>query len=184
MLAVLDDADPRSTRATAPLEGRRGAASRRSRPCSRGFRRPSRGLALLRGLTRRRGATRAGAAAVAAPQFHDNRVIAGTFAFNLLLGRDGLATEEALAEAHALCVELGLGPLLERMPAGLLQQVGESGWQLSHGERSRLYLARAPPGRRRGAPRRELRRARSENQRRFLACALARAPTLVVIAHP
>ena len=33
--------------------------------------------------------------------------------------------------------------LLERMPAGLLQMVGESGWQLSHGERSRLFIARA-----------------------------------------
>ena len=29
------------------------------------------------------------------------------------------------------------------MPAGLLQIVGETGWQLSHGERSRLYIARA-----------------------------------------
>ena len=29
------------------------------------------------------------------------------------------------------------------MPSGLLQTIGETGWQLSHGERSRLYLARA-----------------------------------------
>ena len=29
------------------------------------------------------------------------------------------------------------------MPAGMQQMVGESGWQLSHGERSRLYVARA-----------------------------------------
>ena len=29
------------------------------------------------------------------------------------------------------------------MPAGLWQIVGETGWQLSHGERSRLYIARA-----------------------------------------
>ena len=29
------------------------------------------------------------------------------------------------------------------MPSGILQTVGETGWQLSHGERSRLYLARA-----------------------------------------
>ena len=29
------------------------------------------------------------------------------------------------------------------MPAGLQQMVGETGWQLSHGERSRLYIARA-----------------------------------------
>jgi ATP-binding cassette subfamily B protein len=36
-----------------------------------------------------------------------------------------------------------LSGLLERMPSGMLQIVGESGWQLSHGERSRLYIARA-----------------------------------------
>lgn len=29
------------------------------------------------------------------------------------------------------------------MPLGLHQPVGESGWQLSHGERSRVFAARA-----------------------------------------
>ena len=29
------------------------------------------------------------------------------------------------------------------MPSGLEQIVGETGWQLSHGERTRVYLARA-----------------------------------------
>jgi ATP-binding cassette, subfamily B, bacterial len=29
------------------------------------------------------------------------------------------------------------------MPAGLMQMGGETGWQLSHGERSRLFLVRA-----------------------------------------
>ena len=29
------------------------------------------------------------------------------------------------------------------VPSGLQQTVGETGWQLSHGERSRLYIARA-----------------------------------------
>ena len=28
------------------------------------------------------------------------------------------------------------------MPAGLLQMVGDTGWQLSQGERSRFYIAR------------------------------------------
>ncbi|MFY0536919.1 ATP-binding cassette domain-containing protein [Nannocystis pusilla] len=32
---------------------------------------------------------------------------------------------------------------MERMPSGLQQMVGETGWQLSHGERSRLFIARA-----------------------------------------
>ena len=39
--------------------------------------------------------------------------------------------------------ELDLGPLLARMPSGLEQLVGDSGWQLSHGERSRLFIARS-----------------------------------------
>ena len=48
-----------------------------------------------------------------------------------------------MLEAEELCQRLGLGPLLRRMPADLQQQVGETGWQLSHGERSRIFLARA-----------------------------------------
>jgi ATP-binding cassette subfamily B protein len=38
--------------------------------------------------------------------------------------------------------ELGLGDLIERMPAGLMQPVGETAWQLSQGEKSRVRLAR------------------------------------------
>jgi ATP-binding cassette subfamily B protein len=37
----------------------------------------------------------------------------------------------------------GVGDLLDRIPAGLIQMVGETGWQLSHGERSGLFMARA-----------------------------------------
>ena len=36
----------------------------------------------------------------------------------------------------------GLGARLDRMPAGLLQMVGETGWPLSQGERRRLSIAR------------------------------------------
>ncbi|HYL37364.1 MAG TPA: ABC transporter ATP-binding protein [Bryobacteraceae bacterium] len=79
----------------------------------------------------------------AAPQFHENHVLAETFAFNLIMGRRKLPSPRDLPDAQAICRELGLAPLLERMPAGLLQMVGETGWQLSHGERSRLYVARA-----------------------------------------
>jgi ATP-binding cassette, subfamily B, bacterial len=79
----------------------------------------------------------------AAPQFHDNHVLAETFAFNALMARNQVPEPAEIAEAEALCRELGLGELLERMPAGMLQLVGESGWQLSHGESSRLYIARA-----------------------------------------
>jgi len=63
--------------------------------------------------------------------------------------------------------------------------VGETGWQLSHGERSRLFLARAL-----------LQRAKMvildesfgaldpANLARALRCTLDRARTLLVIAHP
>jgi len=42
-----------------------------------------------------------------------------------------------------VCTELGLGDLIHRVPAGMSQIVGDTGWQLSHGERSRLFIARA-----------------------------------------
>jgi ATP-binding cassette, subfamily B, bacterial len=78
-----------------------------------------------------------------APQFHDNHVLMGTFGFNLLMGRGWPPRSTDLEEAEAVCRNLALGPLLDRMPAGIHQVLGETGWQLSHGERSRLYLARA-----------------------------------------
>ena len=78
-----------------------------------------------------------------APQFHENHVLTGTFLYNALLGRPGITRRQDVAEAEAVCRELGLGPLLDRMPSGLMQLVGETGWQLSHGERSRLFIARA-----------------------------------------
>ena len=109
-----------------------------------GLRRPDSGLLLFRGLDRdtlgidawRRGI-------VLAPQFQENHLLVGPLAYNLLLGRRWPPTPGDLQEAEALCEELGLGPLLGRMPLGLYQPVGESGWQLSHGERSRVFAARA-----------------------------------------
>lgn len=79
----------------------------------------------------------------AAPQFHENHILSGTLAFNLLMGRNWPPSEDELEQARRLCVDLGLGDLLDRMPSGLKQMVGETGWQLSHGERSRIFLARA-----------------------------------------
>jgi ATP-binding cassette subfamily B protein len=109
-----------------------------------GLRSPDSGLLLLGGLDHRS----VGSAAwrqrvVAAPQFHENHVLTSTFAFNLLMGRRWPPNEEDVKEADAVCRNLQLGDLLDRMPAGMLQMVGETGWQLSHGERSRLYMARA-----------------------------------------
>jgi ABC-type multidrug transport system fused ATPase/permease subunit len=70
-------------------------------------------------------------------------MLVGPLAYNLLLGRRWPPTPADLDEAAELCEDLGLGPLLARMPLGLYQPVGESGWQLSHGERSRVFAARA-----------------------------------------
>ena len=120
-----------------------------------------------------------------APQFHENHVFSSTFQFNLLLGTGWPPTPEAVEEATELCQELGLGPLLERMPGGLLQMVGETGWQLSHGERSRLYLARALLRDPELVVLDESFAALDpENLERAMRCVLARARTVLVIAHP
>jgi ABC-type transport system involved in cytochrome bd biosynthesis fused ATPase/permease subunit len=71
------------------------------------------------------------------------------------------------------------------MPAGLWQLVGETGWQLSHSERSRLYMARALL---QGAPMLILDESFAvldpETLQHVHQCVLEHAPTLMVIAHP
>ena len=88
-------------------------------------------------------------------------------------------------EADVICRELGLGPLLQRMPAGLMQMVGETGWQLSHGERSRVFMARALL---QGGDLIVLDESFAaldpENLRQALECVVKRARTLLVVAHP
>lgn len=75
-----------------------------------------------------------------APQFHENFIFTNSLAFNLdPTGTASFAPDEALA----ICEELGLGDLIARMPQGMKQTLGETGWQLSHGERSRIFIARA-----------------------------------------
>jgi ATP-binding cassette, subfamily B, bacterial len=120
-----------------------------------------------------------------APQYHENHIFAAPLIFNLLMGRTYPHTGQDIAEAAEICRELGLTDLIDRMPAGLNQFVGDTGWRLSQGERSRIFLARAL-----------LQRAEvllldesfaaldPENLRQCLECVLRRAPTLVVIAHP
>ena len=168
------------------LEGPSGGGKSTLASLLTGLRQPESGLLLLGGLDlptlgtagwRRR--------VVAAPQFHDNYLFAGTLAFNLLMGRRWPPQPADLQAAETLCRALDLGPLLDRMPAGLWQIVGETGWQLSHGERSRLYIARAL-----------LQDATvlildesfaaldPETLHRVQQCVLEHAPTLMVIAHP
>jgi ATP-binding cassette subfamily B protein len=109
-----------------------------------GLRTPSSGVLLLRGLDLPTlGAEEWRRRAAAAPQFHENHVFSETLSFNLLMGRGWPPRRADVDEAEQVCCELGLGPLLARMPARMLQMIGEAGWQLSHGEKSRLYVARA-----------------------------------------
>lgn len=168
------------------LEGPSGGGKSTLAALLAGLRTPSAGLLLLRGLDQQTvGTAHWRRQVVAAPQFHENHVLTGTFAFNLLMGSQWPPRPEALREAETLCYELGLGELLERMPAGLQQMLGESGWQLSHGERSRLYIARAL-----------LQKADliildesfaaldPASLQQALQTVLARATTVLVIAHP
>jgi len=151
-----------------------------------GLRHPQSGLLLLDGLDRQTlGSEGWRKKVTAAPQFHENHVLTGTFSFNLLMGRCWPARPEDLEEAELICRELGLDALLKRMPAGLLQMVGESGWQLSHGERSRLYIARALL---QGSDLIVLDESFAsldpETLQQCFRCVLDRAPALLVIAHP
>ncbi len=101
------------------------------------------------------------------------------------MGRGWPPAQKDFEEAENICLELGLGDLLERMPAGLLQMVGETGWQLSHGERSRLRMARALLQNSELVILDESFAALDpESLRQCLQCALDRAATLLVIAHP
>jgi ATP-binding cassette subfamily B protein len=126
------------------LEGPSGGGKSTLAAVLTGLRAPSAGLMLLGGLDpqtlgeagwRRRVA--------AAPQFHENHLFGATLAFNLLMGRAWPPRASDIVDAEDVCRDLGLGPLLDRMPSKLLQMVGETGWQLSHGERSRVFIARA-----------------------------------------
>ncbi|MEX2963038.1 ATP-binding cassette domain-containing protein [Microbulbifer sp. TYP-18] len=120
-----------------------------------------------------------------APQFHENHVLAETFLFNLLLGDRWPPSHDSLRRAHTICHQLGLTPLLEKMPAGMLQTVGEMGWQLSHGERSRLFIARALLQNSELLVLDESFGALDPRTlRQSLDCVKQHAKTLLVIAHP
>ncbi len=126
------------------LEGPSGNGKSTLASLVTGLRTPESGLLLAGGLDRSTlGESRWRRRIAYAPQAHENHIFSGTLAFNLLMGRTWPPRYEDMAEADEVCRDLGLGDLLARMPAGLEQIVGESGWQLSEGERSRIFLARA-----------------------------------------
>jgi len=168
------------------LEGQSGCGKSTLAAVLIGLRSPESGLLLLRGLDRHTlGSNGWRRLVVAAPQFHENHVLTETFAFNLLMGRRWPPEPGDMEDAEEVCRDLGLGELIGRMPSGLLQMVGESGWQLSHGERSRLFIARALLQKAEVVILDESFAALDpENLRRALECVQRRAKTMLVIAHP
>ncbi len=168
------------------LEGPSGGGKTTFASILSGMRVPEQGLLLANGLDRHAlGPARWRRRIATAPQFHENHIFTETLAFNLLMGRGESPDESDFEEAEAVCRELGLGDLLDRMPSGILQMVGEGGWQLSHGERSRVFIARALLQRSDLVILDESFGALDpENLQVAMECVLNRAETLMVIAHP
>jgi ATP-binding cassette subfamily B protein len=180
------------------LEGPSGGGKSTLVSLLAGWRTPRAGSLLLDGLDRAsHGAQRWRRSVAVAPQFHENHVFTGTLAFNLLLAAPpepappaGSFTAvpgavRAEERAREVCAELGLGDLVERMPSGMRQVVGETGWQLSHGEKSRVFLARALLADARLVVLDESLAALDPvTAREVLACVRRRAPALLVVAHP
>jgi ATP-binding cassette, subfamily B, bacterial len=167
------------------LEGASGGGKSTLVSLLTGIRESSSGRILMHGFDRPTlGAAEWRRRLAAAPQFHENHVLAETFAFNLFLGHSAILTPADFDQARAICDDLGLGDLLDRMPAGMLQMVGETGWQLSHGERSRLYIARALLQDAELVVLDESFAALDpENLKRAVECVVKRARSLLVIAH-
>jgi ATP-binding cassette subfamily B protein len=121
------------------------------------------------------------------PQYHENHIVAAPLIFNLLMACAYPHTAQDVAEAAEaaeVCRELGLTDLIDRMPAGFNQFVGDTGWRLSQGERSRIFLARALLQKAEVVLLDEsLAALDPENCRQCLECVLRRAPTLILIAH-
>lgn len=167
------------------LQGASGGGKSSLAAVLSGLREPQQGLLLVQGWDRHTLGTQWRQWVSHAPQFHDNHILSASLAFNLLMGRQWPPSEDDLQEAQTLCEALGLGELLARMPAGLMQMVGDTGWRLSHGEASRIYLARALL---KGAPLTVLDESFAaldpDTLGQCLQCAWDHSDTLMVVAHP
>jgi ATP-binding cassette, subfamily B, bacterial len=168
------------------LEGPSGGGKTTLAALLTGLREPESGSLLLWGMDRRIVGSQEWHRRIAmAPQFHENYVFSETLGFNLLMGRRWPATQADLAEAEQLLRVLGLGDVFDKMPSGFQQMLGESGWQLSHGERSRLFIARTLLQNSDLVILDESFGALdAENLKRSLQTVFDRVETLLVIAHP
>lgn len=109
-----------------------------------GTKQPTGGALLLNGLDYKTWGDRLWGRRVAVvPQYHENYLLNGSMLWNARLGCESSPSDVDLHETERVLRGLSLGDVLDRMPSGLMQTVGETGWQLSHGERSRLFVARA-----------------------------------------
>jgi ATP-binding cassette subfamily B protein len=78
------------------------------------------------------------------PAAHIDHLLHQPLAANALLGGGSWPPRERkFDELLARLESVGLGALVARMPLGLGQPLGETGWRLSDGERARLVLVRA-----------------------------------------
>jgi ATP-binding cassette subfamily B protein len=78
------------------------------------------------------------------PAAHIDHLLHQPLAANALLGGNSWPPRERrFDELLARLESVGLGALVARMPLGLGQPLGETGWRLSDGERARLVLVRA-----------------------------------------
>jgi ATP-binding cassette subfamily B protein len=168
------------------LQGESGGGKSTFAALLAGLRTPESGLLLLNGLDRHTvGHAGWRRRVVLVPQFHENHLTLGTVAFNVLMGGEWPPQADGFARAETVLRELGLGATLDKMPSGILQTIGETGWQLSHGERSRIYLARALLQ----TPDvlildESFAQLDPETMQLALDAVTAHAPTVLLIAHP
>jgi ATP-binding cassette subfamily B protein len=167
------------------LEGPSGSGKSTLGALLCGLRQPTGGLLLLGGfdhhsLPSRRWRQRA----ASVPQSHENHILSAPLLFNVAMARRWPPHAEDLREIEQICHELGFADLLARMPTGIQQMVGDSGWQLSHGERSRLCVARAlmQPAEIRVLDE-SFAALDPETLDRVLECVVRRSETLIVVSH-
>jgi len=76
-------------------------------------------------------------------QADDDHMFGNSLMFNVACGVEWPPSRATQDRVRSLLDELGLSELVGSMPAGLAQPIGEGGWRLSTGERTRVSLASA-----------------------------------------
>ena len=168
------------------LEGPSGGGKSTFAAILAGHRSPSGGFVLAGGLDRHTLGDAAWRQHIAlAPQYHENHLFSASLSFNLLVGRPLPHSPKDIHDAREICGELGLDALVDNMPAGMAQMVGDTGWRVSQGERSRIFLARALLQNAAVIVLDEsLAALDPENLKHCLECVRRRAASLILIAHP